>query len=208
MRAARSAAFPIEPLLVPPKPITDPLRPCLANARADITTLGGAGFASQSYTFPADAPLAIPSSSFAGVSLRFLPSPSSSPDAHSEKHAHKPRTLTLVLKTAAPPAKRPDGRLEATLSYEAHVVAPSAGGTINIRWSEFEATYRGKPQKDAPKFETSQIRAIGLMCRSDFGAQAGPFEFLLAGVDGLARSRSWAARLRALFARLLSWISC
>jgi hypothetical protein len=198
------------PLLVLPCYPTDLV---FAIARTDIKTLGGAGFASQSYTFPPDAPLAISPTSSAGVRLHFFASSSSSAPSSEKAISHRPETLTFILKTAPPPAQRPDGRLEATLSYEAHVVAPlRSGGYVDLPWSAFEPTYRGKPQKDAPALDPREIKAIGLMCRSDFGAQEGPFDFLIAKVEPMRRRSGWLDRLRAafaaFFARCRSWIRC
>lgn len=93
-----------------------------------------------------------------------------------------------MLKSDAPPKKRPDGRLEATISYEVHADVPPQGGTFNFMWAEFEPTYRGKPTT-APRLKTNEIKAMSLMCRSAFGKQEGPFEFRLERVEGVERSR-------------------
>ncbi|KAL7416660.1 hypothetical protein BDY24DRAFT_377822 [Mrakia frigida] len=85
----------------------------------DTQTLGGAGFASQSYTF--DTPLSLPLSLYTGLLVRLLPPPSSSskplPDVEKGR-PKKPTRITVILKTEEP-KKRKDGRNEAVVSWEA-----------------------------------------------------------------------------------------
>jgi len=87
----------------------------------DTQTLGGAGFASQSYTF--DTPLSLPLSLYTGLLVRLLPRPASSwtciplPDVEKGK-PKRPTRITVILKTEEP-KKRKDGRNEAVVSWEA-----------------------------------------------------------------------------------------
>jgi len=85
----------------------------------------------------------------------------------------------LVLKNTKPPT-RPDGRRESVISYEfefdvedlARKTAcdmtsdeeKKVGGEkgnreveVSAEWSEFKATYRGRPKEDAPPLDPSDI---------------------------------------------------
>ena len=89
---------------------------------ADTQTLGGAGFASQSYTFLS--PLSLPLALYTGLLVELLPRPatdvsSADPLADVEKgHPAKPSKITVVLKIEEP-KRRTDGRNEAVTSWEA-----------------------------------------------------------------------------------------
>jgi hypothetical protein len=165
----------------------------------DIKTLGGAGFASQVYTF--DDPLKLSTSHFSGLTLSLLPRPSSSASTDVNESCssgpHIPYEYTLVLKTGIPPL-RPDGRKESTINYEYTFPYPletsssSQTTTSNdlhheISWSQFEETYRGKPIKEGEdKFEPLDpargITEISFMCRSGFGKQEGAFELFISSL--------------------------
>lgn len=147
----------------------------------DITALGGAGFASQSTTFESPR-LSLPSATYSGLSIDLLLP--SSPASGSEKQGGKvepvqPRKHVLVLKNTKPPT-RPDGRRESVISYEfefdvedlacgssselASDEEKHIGGEkrkrevqVSAEWSDFKATYRGRPKEDAPPLDPSDI---------------------------------------------------
>ncbi|KAI1100100.1 NADH:ubiquinone oxidoreductase complex I intermediate-associated protein 30 [Jackrogersella minutella] len=86
------------------------------------------------------------------------------------------RRYTLVLKDDVPPPKRPDGRDEATVSWEFDFAPAAAGGDVSAEWHEFRPTYRGVPVQDVEPLRLDRIKSIGIMMRSFFGDQQGPFK--------------------------------
>lgn len=112
----------------------------------DTSTLGGAGFASQSYTFGEDSPLSYPSSKYAGLALTLLLPPTSD----SEKGGHQststtisprlPTTLTITFKTEEA-ERRPDGRMESGINWEAHVDTRDLSATTTIANASEEVRY-------------------------------------------------------------------
>ncbi|BGO96261.1 hypothetical protein JCM10020v2_007998 [Rhodotorula toruloides] len=137
----------------------------------DYTTLGGAGFASQSTTFEPSR-LSLPRSTTSGLFLTFLP-PLSPP-------SHKtPTKFTLNIKDSKP-ERRPDGRRESVTVYEFEVdveeyrddglfdekvdadVEKGEGKarrsvTVLAKWDDFKPFYRGKPKEDAAPLDPSAI---------------------------------------------------
>ncbi|CDZ97887.1 NADH:ubiquinone oxidoreductase intermediate-associated protein 30 [Phaffia rhodozyma] len=161
----------------------------------DINTLGGAGFASQTYIFPSSDPLQLPIEIYSGLSVSLSPTPSSSSISPASPSSEEiPQTLTLVLKTQEA-TQRPDGRLSSTVSYEAQLHLPSFNilyipssslsssekeqttKPVFIPFDSFKPSYRGRTPPDAKPLDPSSISSISLMCRSDFGKQQGPFDF-------------------------------
>lgn len=112
----------------------------------DITTLGGAGFASQrTVTDQKRWDL----SDYDGIELKV-------------DHADG-KLYTLTLKDEILP-KRPDGREQSTLSWEFDF-RPQGAVTYFIKWSDFRPTYRGKDQKDVEPLDLKNIRRFGIMIR-------------------------------------------
>lgn len=126
----------------------------------DITTLGGAGFASQKYTY--SPPLILPSSQFMGIRLHILPgtgkaSLTSSPST--------PRSFTVTIATT-PATKLPNGRTASRVSWEADFegvddqirsdVDPLKTAIITLPFSSFTPTYRGRP---VPRFDPKSTEA-------------------------------------------------
>ncbi|KAJ9127751.1 hypothetical protein QFC24_000034 [Naganishia onofrii] len=177
----------------------------------DITTLGGAGFASQCHTFEPRA-LRLCKEEYQGLAITF----DVTPPAPAPVEEEKPKHFTLVLKGSIPPL-RPDGRRESTLSYEYTFINTSCTSTssttidnpheqqhqrrtITIPWSDFSPTYRGRPitPKD-PQYtpldpgsvdprngeEQGGIAEISLMCRSGFGKQQGEFELVVRRIEAV-----------------------
>jgi len=150
---------------------------------ADTTTLGGAGFASQRFTY--DQPLNLERNSSNirahGLRLHIHPLP---------LRADCPHMFTLTLKTSSP-----DKRTRSQLTYEAKFEAPIPGGvsiptytvTIDFPFAKFEPYYRGrKVEKGDPrwqKLDLRQVWEVGVMCRSGFGQQSGMFALVLFGID-------------------------
>ena len=158
----------------------------------DITTLGGAGFASQ---FSPSPPLSSASPT------------SSSPveqDGHWNLTAYPGITLaysggdnktyTLVLKDSTPvppsladPASRTDGRQKAGVSWEANFTAATGveERRVFFPWKDFEPTFRGRPVVvgDGEGVERGEVRKVGLMMRSGFGAQEGGFGVVVSWIS-------------------------
>ncbi|BGP28176.1 NADH:ubiquinone oxidoreductase intermediate-associated protein 30 [Rhodotorula toruloides] len=155
----------------------------------DYTTLGGAGFASQSTTFEPTR-LSLPRSNTSGLFLTFLP-PLSPPSPKTPTH------FTLNIKDKRP-ERRPDGRRESVTVYEYELDVEDyrdnglfdekeegdlekgerrarRSVTVLAKWEEFKPFYRGKPKEDAATLDPSAIYELSFMCRSNFGQQQGDF---------------------------------
>ncbi|PYH48655.1 CIA30 family protein, partial [Aspergillus saccharolyticus JOP 1030-1] len=145
----------------------------------DITTLGGAGFASQrTTTTTREWDL----SAFAGLEVHV-------PRADQKRY-------TLTLKDEIPPT-RPDGREQSSVSWEVDFTVPEAGARLRFAWEEFRPTYRGREverEKVAP-LDLERVRRVGIMVRSFFGEQAGAFEMVVESIRGWG-SRKEEMRMR------------
>jgi hypothetical protein len=91
---------------------------------------------------------------------------------------------TFNVKDTLLPADPDSGREQSTISYEYDFTLPSdqppgAETAIWIAWSDLKATYRGKEKADAPKLKMGAVKRFGIMCRSFFGEQKGPFELVI-----------------------------
>ncbi|KAI2633469.1 NADH:ubiquinone oxidoreductase intermediate-associated protein 30 [Xylaria nigripes] len=124
----------------------------------DITTLGGAGFASQ--RTPDDERWDL--SGYIGL--------------HVSIASGDGKKYTLILKDEVLP-RRPDGRDQSTVSWEFDFAGEEAG--LDVRWKDFVPTYRGRPVRDGKPLDISRIRRISIMMRSFFGEQEGPFALQL-----------------------------
>ena len=164
----------------------------------DIKTLGGAGFASQVYTF--DDALKLPTMQYTGLRLQLIPlqtskSAADHAESASESGPQKPFEYTLILKTGIPPL-RSDGRRESTINYEYTFPYRSDGSKTDdlkhsIPWDKFEETYRGRPIKKGdegyePLDTGAGISEISFMCRSGFGKQEGSFELLIHSLETIS----------------------
>jgi len=185
---------------------------------SDISTLGGAGFASQTHLF-APAPLHFSRVEYDGLRLSILP------DEHASESS--PSNFTLVLKNTIrtkPPKepKLPPQPEPAVLTYEASFTRPSSSKDITSHkpkqvefgWEDFKPHYRGREvSRDDEKWkplDTEAIYEISFMCRSGFGKQEGDFGVVITGVYGLRKgnmdmSRRGHGGLRGLSAWLGSW---
>jgi hypothetical protein len=65
------------------------------------------------------------------------------------------------------PGRRPDGREEAVVSWEAEFTPPEGRmqGVVCLPWAQFKPFYRGREVKDAQPLKTEGIRRLGLMMR-------------------------------------------
>ncbi|OQV08254.1 hypothetical protein CLAIMM_12560 [Cladophialophora immunda] len=137
----------------------------------DITTLGGAGFASQR---TAGDHLHWDLSSFAGVEVSIDPSQSDD------------KVYTLILKDEILPPNASNGREQATTSWEYDFSTsncrpkidspiPSSCQSVFIPWDHFKPTYRGKLASTPQGLDLSNIRRVSIMIRSFFGSQHGDF---------------------------------
>lgn len=111
----------------------------------DTTALGGAGFASQHSAGTPAWDLA----DYEGLVVSV--------------GAGDGRRYALTLKDELPP-RRPDGREPAAVSWEAAWVADGPAA-VRLRWSDFGATYRGRPAPDAPPLRLADVKRVGLMMR-------------------------------------------
>lgn len=160
----------------------------------DTTTLGGAGFASQSYmnVIPGEP---IDATSFEGLRLigRRLPLDSDPGRANTSYPGGGKGPVTsyvINLKTVAP-SYGPDGRRQSEVVYEWNIQLGDAkekaindGALFDVRssWTDFHPTYRGRPAPDAPPLDPSKIKEWSIMARSDFGVSSLPFEWLSNGL--------------------------
>nr|AGL95117.1 putative NADH:ubiquinone oxidoreductase intermediate-associated protein 30 [Epichloe festucae] len=127
----------------------------------DISTLGGAGFASQHSACE----LHLDLKDYDGIVVS-IKGP--------EKADGKRYALTLKNDLASPTA---DGREQSSVSWEAQFVAEKPGD-VKLSWDKFKATYRGREKRGAV-LDLKHIKRIGLMMRSYFAIQDGDFELHL-----------------------------
>ncbi|OCF45286.1 hypothetical protein I317_00808 [Kwoniella heveanensis CBS 569] len=171
----------------------------------DTKTLGGAGFASQSYRY-GPAPLQLPRLSYAGLTISHLADPHS--QTHRSSSPEEPRKFTLVLKTT-PTAhipkepKVPPQPRESQLTYEAsfslphpHSKRPDGHEQVqqaSFEWSEFHATYRGRPVQEGDErwvpLDPGVIYELSFMCRSDFGKQEGDFGVVIVDLKAILKKK-------------------
>ncbi|KAL4903588.1 hypothetical protein BDW74DRAFT_155789 [Aspergillus multicolor] len=131
----------------------------------DITTLGGAGFASQRTTLDKSWDL----SGYDGLEL----------DVDTAKSDEK--KYTLILKDAKgilPP--RDDGRERSGLSWE--VDFEPKHGKVCVKWEDLRPTYRGKEFRDVAPLNLKAVRRFSLMMRSFFGTQEGEFKLAVKSI--------------------------
>ena len=115
----------------------------------DITTLGGAGFASQRTTGE-DRQWDL--SSHDGLELDIKQSDG--------------KRYTCVLKDSLLP-KSPNGRDQSTISweYDFQLHEVGKGEKIFIPWSDLKPTYRGRNKDDAEPLDLKKVKRISLMMR-------------------------------------------
>ncbi|KAG8759516.1 hypothetical protein FRC14_005730 [Serendipita sp. 396] len=155
----------------------------------DISTLGGAGFASQKYEFKHPLNWGEIDKSKSHLTLLIIP-----PKA-SEKNVNRPSEFVVTLKTTRPPPpSQPKPRSQVT--YESSFTAPTTqysspksfeGISVTLPLASFLPTYRGRAiPPDDPRWQEldpTSIYEIGFMCRSEFGKQEGDFELVISAVE-------------------------
>lgn len=199
---------------------------CCLLTDEDISTLGGAGFASQTHLF-GPAPLHLSRVEYDGLRLSILP------DEDAPKSS--PSNFTLILKNTLrtkPPQepKLPPQPEPAVLSYEVSFPRPQATSGLDhqkpievlFAWSDFKPHYRGRevPRDDEKwkPLDTEAIYEISFMCRSGFGKQEGDFGVVIVGLWGLRKgdldmskrvsgAESWSAWLGSWWGWMWSWFS-
>ncbi|KAL9534655.1 hypothetical protein SMMN14_00545 [Sphaerulina musiva] len=141
----------------------------------DITTLGGAGFASQRTT-QEDAEWDL--SRYAGIELWI---------AQADE-----KRYTFNLKDELLPPDPNTGREQASVSYECDFELPpqtqpgdTHDKTVFIPWASFNATYRGRPQEDAKPINLKSVKRFSVMMRSFFGTQEGNFSLSIKSICAL-----------------------
>jgi len=130
----------------------------------DTSTLGGAGFASQQTRGTNHWDL----SRYEGLLLRLGEGDG--------------KRYVITLKDEIP-GRRPDGRMESGVSWEAEFTSSKADPTeVWLPWGQFKATYRGRPKDDAKPLDRADVKRVGLMMRSFFDSQHGDFAITLRSI--------------------------
>ncbi|GFF34522.1 uncharacterized protein C9E9.15 [Aspergillus udagawae] len=132
----------------------------------DITTLGGAGFASQRTRDDLFWDL----SDADGLEL--------------DTAGSDGKVYTLVLKDKLLP-KRPDGREQSTVSWE-YDFRTAEKAIVRVEWGNLRATYRGR-EIDAEPLDLKHVQRISIMIRSFFGTQEGAFSLDIASIAAFRR---------------------
>ncbi|KAJ5769135.1 hypothetical protein N7520_003694 [Penicillium odoratum] len=150
----------------------------LFHGNLDTKTLGGAGFASQRTTTESKI---WDLSHYDGLQIVL-----------DEKHMDG-KMYTITLKEEILP-KRPDGREQSTVSWENDFYAKDAeDGVLFLRFVDFRPTYRGKDKSpDEYVLDLTKIRRFGIMCRSFFDEQDGPFELGIISIAAKCNERTLA----------------
>lgn len=169
----------------------------------DTTTLGGAGFASQ--VSSSVLPVTLSRHNFVGLRLvvrKQARPPLTSPPEGGGKDAV--RSIVFQIKTEVP-QRRPDGRRESVIVWEWNFDLPTSNDDPNTStmstdelcvydagWQDFKPFYRGKPvdADKAGEFEPEKTVEWGLMARSNFQMQSGPFSVQIHSLSAINRSES------------------
>ncbi|KAH8916186.1 CIA30-domain-containing protein [Atractiella rhizophila] len=160
----------------------------------DTSTLGGAGFASQSHTFEKALDL---SPYTRGFRLRLKRS----------ARLEALTAFTLNLKDTRP-AKGPDGRTESSVVHEYAFdvkkdlkIKPGEERDLIVPWNSFKETYRGRevPKNGRLGLRRQHIVEISIMCRSNFNKQHGDFELDWIGLTALRECEECEKRREMLF---------
>ncbi|KAE8153118.1 complex I intermediate-associated protein 30-domain-containing protein [Aspergillus avenaceus] len=130
----------------------------------DITTLGGAGFASQR-TKSEKRKWNL--SSYDGIELNIA--------------GGDGKLYTLNIKDEIAP-KRPDGRQESALVWEYDFRADGAK-KVYIKWDDLRPTYRGKEQGNVRPLDLKKVKQVSIMIRSFFGKQEGEFQLDIVSIS-------------------------
>ncbi|GFF26005.1 uncharacterized protein C9E9.15 [Aspergillus lentulus] len=138
------------------------------NGHLDITTLGGAGFASQRTTDDLSWDL----SDTDGLDLDIAGSDG--------------KVYTIVLKDRLLP-NRPDGREQSTISWE-YEFRTAERAIVRVRWGDLRATYRGR-EVNAEPLDLRNVKRISIMVRSFFGRQEGDFVLDMASIAAFRGNR-------------------
>ncbi|KAB8231203.1 CIA30 family protein [Aspergillus alliaceus] len=133
----------------------------------DISTLGGAGFASQRTTGE-DRTWDL--SAYDGLELDIT--------------SGNGKLFTITLTDEAV-RKRPDGRQESAMSWEYDFRASDEPEKVFVRWGDFRPTYRGKEVEGARPLDLGGVKRFGLMVRSFFGTQEGEFYLNIVSIAAL-----------------------
>ncbi|KAF7155957.1 hypothetical protein CNMCM6106_007869 [Aspergillus hiratsukae] len=139
----------------------------LFHAHLDITTLGGAGFASQRTTDDLSWDL----SDADGLELGIAGSDG--------------KVYTLILKDKLLP-RRPDGRERSTISWE-YNFRPAEKAVVRVKLGDLRATYRGREVEDAEPLDLKNVKRISIMIRIFFGTQDGVFSLDIASIAAFRR---------------------
>lgn len=134
---------------------------CVASFQGnlDITTLGGAGFASQRTR---DDELHLDLSKYEALELVLDVSKTDD------------KKYTFILKDEVLPSNPDNGREQSTVSWEYNFVRSEASSTndaespdrsIIIPFTAFKAMYRGRPDNDAESLRVQDIRRFSIMIR-------------------------------------------
>ncbi|MCJ1227786.1 hypothetical protein MMC12_004445 [Toensbergia leucococca] len=139
----------------------------------NTTTLGGAGFASQTTTSDKVWDL----SAYDGVEI--------------DVGSGDGKLYTLILKDYVPSETREDGREKAGVSWEYDFRGGDGQGRkVWVAWEDMKATYRGREKPDAEPLKTAEVRRFSFMMRSFFGTQEGNFQVELKSISARSEKQS------------------
>ncbi|WWC86045.1 uncharacterized protein L201_000916 [Kwoniella dendrophila CBS 6074] len=199
----------------------------------DIDTLGGAGFASQSYRY-GPSPLKLSKIDFDGILIKYQLDFNKTKDdnnisSEAEAESTKPKRFTFVLKTTPTShipkhPKIPNKPREAQLTYEVQFdlphqtssVSSTSSSEASFKWQDFRAVYRGKtiPEGDEKwvPLDTNLIYELSLMCRSDFGKQKGDFGVIINSIEAIKKKQTptgngfWDS-ITTMWSNLRDWVT-
>ncbi|KAG8891509.1 hypothetical protein FRC01_014661, partial [Tulasnella sp. 417] len=166
-------------------------------------------------------PLNLDSARYSGLRLKLV-SCDFTYDSKSSSSSPPPNEFTITLTTVPLPHQKPKSRI----TWECHFDVPHKAGEgdvwaqvqtfkIDLPFTSFSPTYRGRPVPDSraqsqtqlrddsqsmqylleddsederPVFNTEHIYEFGLMCRSEFGKQEGRFCLGVLKVEAIEKS--------------------
>ncbi|KAL1791999.1 hypothetical protein ACET3X_009750 [Alternaria dauci] len=134
----------------------------------DITTLGGAGFASQRTT---GENRTWDLSAYDGIYL--------------DIGKHDGKNYTLTLKDEILPLM-PDGREQSSVSHEYDFESQNKLGLF-VPWHAMKPMYRGREVEDPKPLDTKSVKRFSIMMRSFFGTQEGDFDLTINSIKAVAQ---------------------
>ncbi len=137
----------------------------------DTTTLGGAGFASQtliskSLTYPANL------LQYDGIKI--------------ELHSSSDEMIYALNIKNEPTLDRGDGRNKSSVEFKV-LFSPKDGMVHFFPWTAFKPYYRGRPMETG-HLDPERIHSFNIMCQSLFDKQSGPFDVTISQISAVNKS--------------------